>query len=365
MNACRRVAVVALVAALFSNDASAQVAGKVVTESGQPLPGARVELRVGAELRIVATTGPNGSFFLSDTDRVSTSGRVVRVRRIGYRPATVAAAPGDTALLVVLPSLPTEIAQVLVKGTPTRRLEPCSREPSAEASAIYAAVAAYYRGDTRWLDRIARYAHAVHLVHARDREVLTGLSQRGGWTRNAGLYDGRRLLNHTAVPRQLSDDELRALPFPVPERKFAFGKTPIGWLYPKFHEWGSPSFVSRAFIDSMPKSVVSRGPDGIVLAFCPRDRQPPYTSGEIELSPNTIITAIRWQFSVVRPGEDTGGFATFAAPESKRVKSHLLPVSATSWTFVPRTETFEVTEYAYRRWVVAERGDSIGVVPPP
>jgi hypothetical protein len=193
---------------------------------------------------------------------------------------------------------------------------------------------------------------------------MLGLTQRGGWTRNAGLYDGPTAGTTTAVPRRFSESERLALPFPVPERKSEIHGAIVGWEYPRFYEWESASFVSRVFVDSMPKSVVSKTKQGIVLSFCPRARTVPYTVGEIELGLDSTIVAIRWHFIFGSTAQDAGGIAIFAAPESKSVKAHLLPTNAISWMRVPNSERFETSEYSYGRWLVAELGDSIKTVPP-
>jgi hypothetical protein len=79
---------------------------------------------------------------------------------------------------------------------------------------------------------------------------------------------------------------------------------------------------------------------------------------------DTTIIAIRWRFTIERRGEETGGMAIFAAPESRSVKAHLLPTNSISWTRLPNSDRFETTEYSFGRWLVVEVGENIKTVPP-
>jgi len=138
----------------------------------------------------------------------------------------------------------------------------------------------------------------------------------------------------------------------------------IGWSYPHFWEWDSPAFVARAFIDSMPKAVVSRNATGIVLSFCPRLRRPPYVSGEIQLASDTTIAAVRWFFVTQGAKVESGGLALFGARGTVTERAHLLPTNAITWVRVAGTSVFETTEYAFGQWTVAELGESIRAIPP-
>jgi len=354
----------ALLFVIAPTAARAQLSGTVVAENGRPLAGVALELWAGTVRLATMSTGPEGTFTIRDARDTLGGDRILTARKIGFRPLSRIVARNARPITVTLAKLSSTLDEVTVHATPAPTRDPCARRPTAQASTIFARAAAYYRDDTRWLDRIARYVHVVRPTHLADRDVILGVAQRGGWTRNAGLYDGPSAGNTTAVPRSLSPEQRLALPFPVPERSSAWHRGIVGWTYPRFYEWNAPSFVSRAFIDSMPKAVVSNGRAGIVLAFCPADRRIPYTSGEIQLGADSTIVAIRWHFTIAKPGEETGGVAIFAAPESKAVKAHLLPTNALTWTKLPNSDRFETTEYAYGRWIVAEPGDTVRVVPP-
>jgi hypothetical protein len=361
----RALAVVAIAwIALTPSHSQAQVTGKVVAESGQPISGVAVELWAGPQRIANKSTGADGTFTLGAANDTVRGSRTLTARKIGFRPASLLVERGPAPLTISLVPLPPMLDEVAVTTGPAAPRDPCTRKPSPEAAAIFARAAAYYRDDTRWLDRIARYVHVARSTKLADRQTMFGVEQRGGWTRNGGLYDGPTAGTTTAVPRRLSASERLALAFPVPERKSEARGTTVGWELPRFHEWESPSFVSRAFVDSMPMSVVSKSRQGIVLGFCPRVRTIPYTSGEIELGTDSTIIAIRWHFIIEKPGQDAGGIAIFAAPESKSVKAHLLPANAVSWTRLPNSERFESTEYSYGRWLVAEPGETVRAVPP-
>jgi hypothetical protein len=358
------LAVAALLCASTTSTVQAQVSGTVVSTDGLPLSGVAMELWAGSDRLATKSTGPDGAFNVLSVGAPPAGALTLTARKIGFRPVSRTVERGSTDLKIALATLPSMLAEVSVTANPSPRRDPCTRKPSAVASAIFARAASYYRDDTRWLDRIARYAHTVRVTDGSDRDSIVGVSQRGGWTRNSGLYDGPSAGNSTAVPRRLSAAERLALPFPIPERERAFRGLSIGWSLPRFHEWASPSFVSTWFVDSMPKAVVYEGREGIVLAFCPSERRIPYTSGEIELGRDSTIIVIRWHFVFAKPADDAGGLALFAAPESRAVRAHLLPTNAITWTRVPASRNFEITEYSYGRWLVADLGEAVRAIPP-
>jgi hypothetical protein len=356
----RAVRMALLALAVFAPSvAAAQVTIKVVAEDGRPLSGVEVELWSGVRRVAMRSTGADGKFIVAAVGDSVREAWTVTVRRMGYRPVSARMPREATSLVVTLAALPPLLREVTVVTKPDQQRDPCTRRPSVEAMVLYARAASFYRDDTRWLDRIARYAYVIRSTQLAERDSMRGVPQRGGWIRNAGVYDGPSAGNTTAVPRRLSVTERLALPFPTPERQRA-----AGWSFPLFHQWQAPSFVSRSFVDSMPKAVVMRGGKRSVISFCPRDRRPPYTSGEIELGTDSTIVAVRWKFVLGKPGQEAGGLAVFPAPESRTTRAHLLPANAMFWSRVPMSERFETTEYAYGRWFVAEPGETIRAVPP-
>jgi hypothetical protein len=357
------LAIAALFLAFVPSRTKAQIAGRVIADDGWPLSGVAVELWAGTQRAASRSTSADGTFTLSAAGDTSRATLVLIARKIGFRPVSLNVDRQSARLTIALRALAPILDEIAVNTAAAPPRDPCSRTPTAEAAAIFARAASFYRPDTRWLDRIARYVHAVRSTHLADRDSMFGLAQRGGWTRNAGLYDGPAATNATAIPRRLSESGRLALRFPAPEKSSSYGSMVAGWSYPRFHEWESPSFVSRAFVDSMPKSIVRKTRQGIVLAFCPRRREPPYTSGEVELGRDSTIISIRWQFVMPSRVDDAGGLAIFAAPESKSVRAHLLPANAITWTRVPNSDRFETTEYTFGRWLVAEPGDSVRAVP--
>lgn len=341
----------------------AQISGRVLSNAQVPLPGVSIELWQNGHREASTTSRVDGRFEIAASAGVVGSSRQLRARRIGFRPVSVELHRDSSRVDIVMEPLPIELAAVTteVRALPFAT-DPCSRNASPVASDIYARAASHYRDGTRWLDRVARYVHRTSVSDVANRESLTELTIRNGWTRNTGFYSGTRVKNITAVPRILTDSQLFALPFPVPEVKFGSKENPTAWNYPRFHEWAAPSFVSRAFVDLMPKSIVATSPT-IVLAFCPRDRRAPFTSGEIELSPDSTIAVIRWRFKTSSSFAETGGVAYFDPPRAERAESHLLPRDATTWTQLPKSKLFEVTEYAFGPWQVAARGKSVGPLP--
>lgn len=88
-----------------------------VTDSatGQPLPGAQVQLRQRGLVEQVATTGPLGRFALTD---VRAGAAVVEIRRVGFRPHSIALAgtEGQTTLTIRLSATTTVLDAMAVSA---------------------------------------------------------------------------------------------------------------------------------------------------------------------------------------------------------------------------------------------------------
>ena len=329
----------AAVAVLFVvGKAGAQVQGRVLAETGSPLAEVRVELWDGLELRAAKTTASDGAFRLIDSGSRGASGRHLAFRRIGFRPYTITIAPDSVRVEVTLKALPTTLTSQLVTAA-TTSLDPCVRKPSADAAAIFAAAAAHYRRDTPLFDQFARVSIMDVLVPAYQREVVPQLPLEGG-----SHY------RRSAEPKA----PLLKGPFPVPMPTNNLMQKSSDWSYPQFEYTDAPAFVMPAFVDSMPRSVVSSGPEGTVLSFCPRVRKGVFTSGEIALDRDTTIIAIRWRFVVPGSRDEKGGFAMFEAPPSQGLPAHLLPTNAVRWTRVRGTNNYHATRYSSGPWILTE-----------
>lgn len=326
----------------------AQVNGVVLVGGGLPLAAVLVEAWNGAVLIGETRSAPNGGYSFTVAAVPSIRGLSLTFRKIGFRPGTSTVGKDGVQPPVTLQALPARLDQVQVTAERERRIDVCSRKPSAEASTIFARAASRYRHDTPELDRLVRIAAQRRLVHAMDREQVTGTTREVGFQH---WFDHRGR-------GTLSDEQKRAFPFPVPWMKTGVNGAPTGWAYPEFDMVGTAEFVLPWFVDSMPRSIVSNDAGGIVIGFCPRHRRPPYTSGEITLATDTTIVGVRWQFAMPERSQETGGMALFAPPESKLASQHLLPTASVTWTKVRESDRYESTEYSFGRWLVAERGSN-------
>ena len=339
----RAVATIATAVVLVAPCGLAQVQGRVLDDAAVPLREVRVELWDAFDLRAVKTTGADGVFRLVDAGSPSPAGRRVAFRKIGFRPYTLSLGADTARIEVRLTPLPATLAAQRTSAA-SQALDPCTRKPTPEAAAIFRVAASHYRRDTPLFDQFVRAASQDVLVPSDQREVLPQL-QLVGDNRHERLADPASLL--------------MTGPFPAPTPRYDAAHKPSGWIFPQFEYTDAPAFVMPAFVDSMPRAVVSSGPDGMVLSFCPRNRRGAYASGEIELDRDTTIVAVRWRFIVPGARDEKGGFALFEAPPSPKETAHLLPTNAVRWTRVRRTGNFSATRYSNGPWLLrdpAQRG---------
>jgi hypothetical protein len=113
----------------------------------------------------------------------------------------------------------------------------------------------------------------------------------------------------------------------------------------------------------MPLAIVS-APSGTVLSFCQPFNGESSVVGEIELTADSTVSAVRWGFFAKETANEMGGVAYFDPPARTTSRAHLLPRSSTVWVRLQKSNMFEITEYAFGRWSVAELGESVREVPP-
>ena len=107
--------------------------------------------------------------------------------------------------------------------------------------------------------------------------------------------------------------------------------------------------------------IEDEGPDGWLLAYCPKKTDKPSIKGTITLARDTTFAAVDWLFETPEPMEHAGGRAYFKPILSRFMLSHLLPSEAVIWRAVPAGDYVQSYQ-RYEDWRVAP-GDSVPLLP--
>jgi hypothetical protein len=133
------------------------------------------------------------------------------------------------------------------------------------------------------------------------------------------------------------------------------------WVYPPLEADFAPHFVDEVFGDRHRFVIDDEGPDGWLLAYCPKDTGKPSIKGTITLARDTTFSSVDWLFQTPEPNEHAGGRAFFTPILSRSVLSHLLPSEAVVWRAVPEGDYLQSYQ-RYEDWRVAP-GDSVPLLP--
>lgn len=345
----RRLAVCGIAyaaATLGARPAAGQVTGKVIGQvTQQPLGGAIVQLWDGPILVDSGTSEPDGSFHVApSSSQKRTQPFTLTARRIGYRPASTAF---DSAFIempiLFLEPLVRRVSTARIEGVKTRWIDPCAGRPSERARALMLSAVRRYRSTTMELDHIVQFGKSRRMVDEPQRELISwvGLGPNYEYSTDHRDRRGRRARGEPSLP----------FPTPVPRRDVR-GEI-VGWMFPQFVGNDAAEFASKAFLDSA--RLVDRVSSNATVGFCIRGRTQSDVAGDIFFGADSSIAAIAWRFRVPDDRAARGGIALFASPPAGS-EVDLLPGASIDWVQIPGTDRYEVTEYVFGQWLVAEHG---------
>jgi hypothetical protein len=341
------LAVVAQFAAqcFIAGSAAAQLDGVVTRAGGSPIEGVSVEAwsvdrRVGATL-----TDALGTFSFSE--EIASSTVRLRLGALGFEVEEVAVRGGLITYEIELTEAPLAVEGLVV----TMEEATCEMgREDAEGRRLWQLARIRYDGLMDTLGVATYLAEADTIVPLSRLGSLQlpvlNLSQRGSssllrfnWTRR--------------IDRE-------GYAFAV--RRTDGGRPYDSWVYPPLEADFAPHFVDEVFGERHRFVIEDEGPDGWLLAYCPKKTDKPSIKGTITLARDTTFASVDWLFETPEPVEHAGGRAYFTPilPGSVRL-SHLLPAEAVIWRAVPAGDYLQSYQ-RYEDWRVAP-GDSVPLLP--
>ena len=314
----------------------AQVAGTVHDPGGIPVAEATVGLWKGSREIARTVTDAGGSFrFTGDSSR---DGNVLLVRRIGFRPTSMALTANLTALSVTLEPVATPLPEVLT--TAARRACPNRDEP--EARRLWHALSEHYathqHSDDAWARTIGR---GGEVMASEVGDVDEGRFRQGG----------------LAVPGKVRENLFSSIARYGYARRLKPGDDPIGeffyWRYLPLHRELSEHFVESDFAQRHSLGLWRTDDGSLTITFCGRDHSKPYLEGTLSLSRDTALVTARWQFRTPSPHEDAGAEVSFLAPPRGANIWLLVPVRGVFWRRLGGSEKLYVQDArAYQEWEI-------------
>ncbi len=329
---------------LVAGSAVAQLDGVVTRAGGLPLEGVSVEAwsvdrRVGATL-----TDALGVFSLSE--EIASNTVLLRVSALGFDVEEVEVRDGLTAYEIELTGAPLAVEGLVVTMEKTSCEE--GREDE-EGKRLWQLARIRYDGLMDTLGIATYLAEADTIVPLSELGSLQlpvlNLSQRGSSS----------LLRFNWTRRIDRDGYAFAI------RRTDGGRPYDSWVYPPLEADFAPHFADVVFGERHRFVIEDEGPDGWLLAYCPKNTSKPSIKGTITLARDTTFAAVDWLFQTPEPMEHAGGRAFFKPLLSSVVLSHLLPTEAVIWRAVPAGDYLQSYQ-RYEGWRVAP-GDSVPLLP--
>ena len=343
-------------------DALGELHGRVLDESGNPVIGVRVELVVQERILGSATTGADGRFHVRFSADVlaalgSPTSAQVRAQRLGYHPAeeTVDMPEAGEVLLVLQPA-PLPLPPMQVDGGPTK----CEGDdPDGLARLLWAAAASRHVGGVDTLG-IASYMSALTdtiggEVYVRTRMLESGGSEEGVGRPEAGQRGSAPILRLGWARR--IDRQGYAFPVRRTDREGSYAS----WSYAPLESDFAPHLGADQFGDRHYFQMVSEREDGWLIRFCARDRNRPHIDGRMELTADTLVRRVEWDFRTDPPLENAGGWALFPSPSADGAPPPLLPLESMAWRTLRDTITIRRAQW-FDGWILAP-GDSVPFLP--
>ena len=324
----------AIIAALFTAPATAQIQGRVVDRSEQAVAGALVELWITSRRAAGARTDQHGRFELPSGP---VEGQLMlTVRRIGMATQTVPLSSRDTTLLVTIEVQALALQPVTVAASAGRL---CPRREEPQARALWS------RMRTRYWQPGADSVFVFGFM-----EIRAGTGERtdvyepeagrtsAGWTTGALVIAYPEYMAHSGY----------ALP-----AAGGVGERTAHWSYRALDDGMMQDFTGDYFGAVHTFSLLSQGAEETTIAFCPRDRlgRRGQIQGTLVLRADTTLSHARWTFHTPNPSEDAGGEASYHPPDPAFGRALLARETAYWRKSGPRAYYFEAKSFAgWRRW---------------
>jgi hypothetical protein len=340
----RGVLLAFVVQCFFATSALAQISGVVTRAGGQPVESASVEAW-SVDRRVAATlTDEVGAF--SFTAAMSANTVMLRVSALGF----------DVTELTIQGTLGTYEIQLADAPLAVEGLVVTMEEATCEMGRED------QRGRVLWQYARFRYDGLMDTLgvatYLAEADTIVPLSELGALqlpALNLSQRGSSSLLRFNWTRRINRDG------YAVSIRRMDATGPYDSWVYPPLEADFAPHFADEVFGERHRFVIDDEGPDGWLLAYCPKDTGKPSIKGTITLARDTTFAAIDWLFQTPEPVEHAGGRAFFRPILSRAVLSHLLPAEAVVWRAVPAGDYLQSYQ-RYEDWRVVP-GDSVPQLP--
>lgn len=305
--------------AFWSAPLPGQVHVLVQTMEGRPIAGVQVDVWGAADRLGTFATDGGGRVRLEASTLAAA--RRVSFSHLGFRTFVAPKEEVEQGLPVRLERRPVEISGLTVSV----EADPCARPPTADARLIWESAASRYARDTGTLETRAEGLIASGM--RRQPELFdtdeSGLQPTSvywapaAWPPEPGMFT---LLEETVRREGYATR-------PKMGQVLAGGRH-LNWVYPHFDGRHAYHFVTGTFGELHDFRVVTAGPHGSVLAFCPNGAlgELPAMRGTLAISADGLLGSAEWRFTATDPDEGAGGEVIFMSfLEPGEVLPHLVP----------------------------------------
>lgn len=341
----RGVAIAFAAQCFFAGSAEAQISGLVTRGGGVPIEGVSIEAW-SVDRRVAATlTDVRGRF--SFTAAIASGATLLRASALGFEVEEVVVRGGVFTYDIELAEAPLAVEGLVV----TMEEATCEMGRDDE------------RGRELWEYARLRYGGLMDTLgvatYLAEADTVVPLSELGSLqlpALNLSQRGSSSLLRFNWTRRIDREGYAFAI------RRMDGGAPYDSWVYPPLEADFAPHFVDEVFGERHRFVIDDEGPDGWLLAYCPKDGgKKPSIKGTITLARDTTFAAVDWLFKTPEPDEHAGGRAFFPPILAGSGPSYLLPTEAVIWRVVP-TGDYLQSYQRYEDWRVAP-GDSVPLLP--
>jgi hypothetical protein len=226
---------------------------------------------------------------------------MLTVRRLGLQTQTVHLTSTDTSLVLKMSNQPVLLEPLTVFSAQRQRMCPNREDPRAQAL--------WQRMRSRYWQPTSPPVLAYGFM-----ELRQGVGEKAdafrpdvgristGWTTGALVRPHPELMSRTGYATSAEG---------------GVGERTVYWSYRMLDQGAIQDFVDEYFGAAHTLSVISLGPDGATIGFCPRERlrENGQIEGTLVLRADSTLSSARWTFRTPRPDEDAGGEADYYPPD--------------------------------------------------
>jgi len=333
------------------------ITGRILDEQGRGISSAQVELRLNDRRLATAFSGSDGTFRLPLPTPMQREGAyTLHAERIGFHPAQLplpsSALNGVPVLIRLLPApLPLPALEVEVGA------EACPRRSDPEALALWNAMVGLHPDG---LDTLGAASYTLARTDTLGGDLLPTGDAPFPLTPGLPLTPGQR--GFSGRLRTSWENRVARDGYAFQIRRSDLEGSYVTWSYAPLEADFASHFATPLFLEThrLREPIPRRG-GGWTLAFCPEDSRRPGLVGELELTPDTLLSKAEWRFRTPEPNESAGGWTRFIAGGAEGTPGLLLPLESLVWRRL-REGGIQRRAQWYEGWRITP-GDSVPFLP--